>query len=319
MSMPMALVIAMRPSQALKNGLVLVPLLFSVNIWFSAEDPSGMAIIIARGIVAVVIFSVLSGAVYLLNDLVDVTRDRSHPVKRSRPIASGALGVRTAYIAAIAFFIVSIASAGLVGAELLSVALAYMLINVAYSFWLKRYVLLDVMSIAMGFVLRALAGAVVIDGASITFDGETTIIDITISPWLYIVTGLGAILLALAKRRAELNAAGENAARQRDILSEYSMNFLDMLIAIAAASSLIAYTLYTFSLGDSGANVPGDNSMMLTIPFVTYGIFRYLYLLYVKDGGEKPEEILLKDVPTIVNVALWLAASTTILLLHALN
>ncbi len=317
--MPIALIIAMRPSQALKNGLVLVPLLFSVNIWFSADDPNGMAIVIARGIAAAVIFSFLSGAVYLLNDLADADRDRSHPVKRSRPIASGALGVRAAYVAAIVFIILSMAVAGLVSVELFTVAFAYLLINIAYTLWLKHYVLLDVMSVAAGFVLRALAGAVVIDGASIVFDGVTTIIDITISPWLYIVTALGATLLALAKRRAELEAAGDNAVNQRDILSEYSLGFLDMLIGTAAASSLIAYTLYTFSLGDSGANVPSDNSMMLTIPFVAYGIFRYLYLLYVKGGGEKPEEILLKDGPTIVNITLWLAASAAILLWHTLN
>ncbi len=314
-----ALLSAMRPLQAPKNGLVLVPLLFSVNIWFSPDDFVGMAAIAMRSVGAAIAFTLLSGAVYLLNDIADVERDRAHPTKRRRPIASGDISVRSAYVAA---FIV-IATAGvlslLISTALAIIAVGYLVINIAYTLQLKHLVILDVFSVAAGFVLRAVAGAVAIDGSQLVIDGVEMQIDLVVSPYLYVVTALGASLLAFAKRRAELVAAGDNAAKQRGILGEYTTQFLDVVIFSTASLTVMAYALYTFSFGDVGGNVPGDNSMMLTIPFVAYGIYRYLYLLYVTGDGEAPETILLRDRPTLINIILWLAVASTILLLHTVN
>ncbi len=315
----MSLFKAMRPLQAPKNGLVLVPLFFSVNIWFNADDVTGMALIVLRSIVAAVAFTFLSGAIYLLNDIADVERDRAHPTKRGRPIASGALSVRSAYLAAVIAIGIAIAIASVVSPMLGIVAATYLLVNIFYTLKVKHVAILDIMSVSAGFVLRALAGVVAIDGATLIIDGEKTSIDLVISPYLYIVTALGASLLALAKRRAELQRAGENAVNQRGILSEYTMQFLDVLIISTASLTVMAYTLYTFSFGASGGNVPVDNTMMLTIPFVAYGIYRYLYLLYVKGEGESPELILLQDRPTLINLVLWVAVASAILLLHTID
>ncbi len=302
-----------------KNGLVLVPLMFSVNIWYSPEDPGGMANIVISALAAAAIFAACSAAVYLLNDLADRNRDKQHPVKRNRPIASGALPTRVACLSALILIAAAITATLLIDVLLLSILALYLAINVAYTLLLKQVVLLDVMSVASGFVLRALSGVIAIDGMTIVENGVTTPIEISVSPWFYVVTALGATLLALVKRRAELLAAGDNAAEQRAILQAYPLQFLDILIGIAATCTLMSYTLYTFSFGDSGANVPSGNSMMLTIPFVAYGIFRYLHLLYVQGEGEAPEEILLKDMPTILNVMLWLAVSASVLLWHGMN
>jgi len=255
---------------------VLVPLLFSVNIWFSPDDVAGMAAIVLRSIAAAAAYTLLSGAVYLLNDIGDAARDRAHPVKRRRPIASGHLSVRSAYVAAVTSIIIAGVIALSVNTSLFIVAAAYLATNIAYTLRLEHGVLLDVFSVAGGFVLRAGAGAVAIDGAALLVDGVETTIDLVISPYLYIVTALGASLLALAKRRAELATAGDNASKQRGILGEYTIQFLDVLIVSTASLTVMAYTLYTFSFGAVGGNVPGDNSIMLPIPFVAYGIYRYL-------------------------------------------
>ena len=310
---------AMRPLQAPKNGLVLVPLFFSVNIWFTAEDVSGMAGIVLRSLIATAAFTLLSGAIYLINDIADAERDRAHPTKRSRPIASGTLSIRIAFIAAVIAMGVSILFATAVSTMLGIVAATYLAVNIVYTLKVKHVAILDIMSVSAGFVLRALAGVVAIDGVTLIFDGEPIAIDLVISPYLYIVTALGASLLALAKRRAELQRAGENAANQRGILAEYSVQFLDVLIISTASLTVMAYTLYTFSFGDSGGNVPGDNTMMLTIPFVAYGIYRYLHLLYVRGEGEAPELILLKDRPTLINIVLWVAVASAILLMHTID
>ena len=315
----MALVSAMRPLQAPKNGLVLVPLIFSVNIWFAVDDFSGMLEIVLRAVGATVAFTLLSGAVYLINDLADVERDRAHPVKRSRAIASGDLSVGNAYIAAILTVIVAGAISLAISLPLAIVAAAYLGLNVAYTFKLKHVAILDVVSVASGFVLRAYAGYVAIGGPVPWFENGSSVIDIDVSPWFYLMTALGALLLALGKRRAELKNAGDGAARQRGILGEYTLEFIDVLIMSNATLAIFTYALYAVDLGDTGANVPGDNTMMFTIPFVAYGIYRYLYLLYVKGEGEAPEFILLRDRPTIINIALWLVSASAILLLHTIG
>ena len=197
---------------------------------------------------------------------------------------------------------------------MLITAAAYLATNVVYSWWIKNVVLLDVMAVASGFVLRAVAGSVAIDHAVIERSGAAVELNLTISPWLYVVTALGALFLALAKRRGELFSAGDNSQAHRSILSEYSLPLLDNLINVVATATLIAYTLYTFSTGVAEANVPTNNSMMLTIPFVAYGIMRYLYLIHVRGDGEAPEEILIRDWPLRINIFLWLITGSSVLI-----
>jgi len=175
-------------------------------------------------------------------------------------------------------------------------------------------VLLDVMTVASGFVLRAVAGSIAIDHAIINRAGQANELDLTISPWLYVVTALGALFIALAKRRNELHNAGDNSVAQRSILTEYTVPLLDNLINVVATATLVSYTLYTFSTGVTEANVPGDHSMMLTIPFVAYGVLRYLYLIHVKGVGETPEEILIRDKPLLLNIFLWLITGSSVLM-----
>ena len=314
-----ALISAMRPMQAPKNGLVLVPLIFSVNVWFAVDDVVGMVEIVMRSVGAALAFTLLSGAVYLINDLADVERDRAHPVKRRRAIASGDLPVVVAAIAAVVAILVAGAISVLISASLVVVSVAYIVLNVAYTLKLKHVAILDVMSVASGFVLRAYAGYVAIGGPVPWFGNGSLGVDIDVSPWFYIMTALGALLLALGKRRAELKTAGDGAAQQRNILGEYTTEFIDVLIMSTATLAIFTYSLYAVDLGDTGANVPGDNTMMVTIPFVAYGIYRYLYLLYVRGEGEVPEIILLRDRPTLINGFLWLATASTILLTHTIG
>ena len=314
-----ALLSAMRPLQAPKNGLVLVPLIFSVNIWFAVDDVSGMFEIVLRAVGATAAFTLLSGAVYLINDLADVGRDRAHPIKRKRAIASGALSIRAAYLGAFGALLIAGVISLAISIPLAIVSAGYLILNIAYTLKLKHVAILDVISVASGFVLRAYAGYVAIGGPVPWFGNGSTGIDIDVSPWFYLMTALGALLLALGKRRAELKTAGDGAVKQRGILGEYTFEFIDALIVSTATLAIFTYSLYAIDLGDTGANVPGDNTMMLTIPFVAYGIYRYLYLLYVKGEGEAPEFILLRDRPTLVNIALWLASASTILLIHTIG
>ncbi|MCZ6538594.1 MAG: decaprenyl-phosphate phosphoribosyltransferase [Chloroflexi bacterium] len=297
-----------------KNGLVLVPLFFTINIWYSGDDIAGMAAIVGRAFAALGIFLLLSAAIYFINDSIDIDRDRAHPSKRNRPIAAGRISIGWAIGLAGVFIAGGLAAALAVSIPMLIIASAYLATNVAYSLWFKNVVLLDVMAVASGFVLRAVAGSVAIDHAVIQQSGESVKLDLTISPWLYVVTALGALFLVLAKRRGELLSAGDKSISQRSILSEYSLPFLDNLINVVATATLIAYTLYTFSTGVSEANVPTDNSMMLTIPFVAYGIMRYLYLIHVRGAGESPEEILIRDWPLRINIFLWLMTGSSVLM-----
>ncbi len=303
-----------RPKQMIKNGLVLVPLFFTVNIWYSSDDIVGMINIVGRALAALGIFVLLSAAIYFINDAIDAEKDRAHPRKRFRPIAAGRISVPWAVAIALVMIVVGMSAAVVASTPLAITAAAYLTINILYSWWLKNIVLLDVMTVASGFVLRAVAGSIAIDHA-IIFRGSVSFeLDLAISPWLYVVTALGALFLALAKRRNELDLAGDDPGAQRSILSEYSVPLLDNLINVVATATLIAYTLYTFSTGISEANVPRNNSMMLTIPFVAYGVFRYLYLIHVKGVGEAPEEILVRDKPLLLNIFLWLITGSSVLM-----
>jgi 4-hydroxybenzoate polyprenyltransferase len=303
-----------RPRQMIKNGLVLVPLFFTVNIWYSADDVAGMMAIAGRAFSALGIFVVLSAAIYFINDSFDVEKDRAHPRKRNRPIAAGRISIPWAIGISIVLIAGAMVAATLVSIPLVITAAAYLATNIAYSWWLKHIVLLDVMAVASGFVLRAVAGSIAIDHAVIQQAGASVQLDLTISPWLYVVTALGALFIALAKRRNELYMAGDNPGAQRSILSEYTLPLLDSLINVVATATLIAYTLYTFSTGVTEANVPSNHSMMLTIPFVAYGVLRYLYLIHVEGVGESPEEIVIRDKPLLINIFLWLATGTSVLM-----
>ena len=306
-----------RPKQTAKNGLVLVPVFFTINKWWEPNDIAGMLAIVGLGFAAFALFTIMSGVVYLINDAFDADSDRAHPVKRNRPIAAGIVPIPLAIAVAGVLGAAGIAAAFLMSYEMGFVALGYLVLNVGYSLILKRLVILDVAAIAAGFVIRATAGSLAIEGSTLTRLGVETSLDLTISPWLYVVTGLGALFIALAKRRSELAEAGDRSASQRPILSDYSLPFLDQLIGIVATSTLVAYILYTFSGGITGANVPENNTMMLTAPFVAYGLFRYLYLVHRRNGGETPEEILLTDRPFIINLVLWITAASAVLILNS--
>ena len=306
---------SVRPKQAAKNGLVLVPLFFTVNKWWEPGDIGGMAALIGKSFWALLLFTALSGAVYLVNDILDIDRDRAHPVKRNRPIAAGMLPVRLAWAVASALCAGALALSFPLRPEFGFAALGYVALNFSYSLAIKHIVVLDVMAIAAGFVIRAVAGSLAINESTLHMNGAQVTLHLRISPWLYVVTALGALFIALAKRRSELVLAGERSTEQRTILSEYSVALLDQMIAIVAPATLLAYTLYTFSSASAGEpNIPDNNSMLLTVPFVAYGLFRYLYLLHRHNRGEAPEEILLSDKPLLINIALWLLTAAGVLL-----
>ena len=256
-------------------------------------DPTAVLLAFA----AFLIFCALSGAVYLFNDAADRDADRSHPLKCRRPIASGQLAVSTAVTTGVILGAGSIAAAFAISPLLALVSATYLLSLVLYSLVLKHVVILDALTIAAGFVLRAIAGAVAVD--------------VPIGHWLLVCTMLLALFLALSKRRHELVLLADGATEHRRILEEYSPYLLDQMIGVVTASTLIAYTIYATS-PDTAARL-GSTKLGLTIPFVLYGIFRYLYLVHQKRGGGSPAEMLLTDRPLLGCVALW-AASAIILL-----
>ena len=287
------LVVSLRPRQWTKNFLVFAALIFSHNLHRPAQ--------VGRGVLAFLIFCALSGGVYLVNDVFDAERDRSHPQKRHRPVASGRLSPGLALAVGVGLLAAASAAAFGLSTRLGLVAVAYVGLLVAYSVGLKHIVILDALIIAAGFVLRALAGAVVIDEE--------------FSRWLLLCTILLALFLTLGKRRHELLALEGQASDHRPILSEYSPQLLDQMIAVVTASTLMAYSLYTVA-PETAAKL-GTSHLPLTIPFVLYGIFRYLYLLYRHDLGGDPSEHLLMDRGLLIDVALW--AATVIVLLYAVR
>lgn len=277
-----ALLMTMRPRQWIKNTIIFAALVFDRQF-----NPSHVPEIL-RTTAGFIIFCLLSGLVYILNDLADAEADRTHPQKRLRPIASGELPQGTALSAAITLTLILALAAYLLSPKFALVALGYFLLNLAYSKKIKHIPLLDVLTIALGFVLRVAAGVVLIQVARF-------------SPWLYVVTTLAALYIGFGKRRAELALLAEDAYNHRRVLDGYTIPLLDQYIMIVSSTTIIAYSLYTFS----APNLPGNHIMMLTIPFVLYGIFRYLYLIQVKHSGGAPEEVLLSDRPLQVTILLW--------------
>ena len=291
-----AFIEGIRPKQWTKNLIVFFPLFFTISESSVPSDAGLWLSLIGKVLLAFLFFSVLTGAVYLINDVFDVEKDRQHPKKRLRPVASGRLGTSQALIAALVLMSIALAFSFLLSIPFGSIAAGYLALMLVYTLWVKQFVLLDVFSISAGFVLRAVAGAAVIQ--------------VPISPWLYICTGLGALLIALGKRRSEIDNAGSSAPAQRGSLETYSQTLIDQFIAIVAPSTLLAYTLYTFT----APNLPRNHAMMLTIPFVLYGLFRYLYLVHTHNAGETPEELLITDRPLLASIILWLATAAAILL-----
>jgi len=285
----------MRPRQWTKNLLLFASFLFSVNQDWQPFTPS-MWTSLLRATAACLAFTALSAGVYLFNDVYDLENDRRHPLKRRRPLASGAVSVRLAVVAGVALLCLGLAASLALRPLFFAVAACYVLMQAGYTLWWKHVVILDVFVIALGFVLRAVSGALVLR--------------VFISPWLYIVTFLGALFIGLCKRRHELLLLEQDAAAHRRILAEYSPKLLDQMISIATASTIMAYSLYTFT----SENLPRNHLMMLTIPHVLYGLFRYLYLAYRRDQGGSPEEALLQDRPLRLAIVLWVVTATAILL-----
>jgi 4-hydroxybenzoate polyprenyltransferase len=278
-----ALVEALRPRQWVKNLFVFAGVVFGQQLFTPAAGAA---------LAAFALFCALSGAVYLVNDVADRERDRRHPAKRRRPVASGRLPVGVALGAAVGLAGGALAAGAALSPAFALTGLAYLALLGAYSAWLKHVVVVDVIAVASGFVLRAVAGAVAVD--------------VEISGWLLICTILLALFLALGKRRHEVLTLGAEAPRHRPILAEYSPALLDQMIAVVTASTVTAYALYTMS----PETVAKFHTRLLpaTLPFVLYGVFRYLYLLYRRQLGGSPAELVFTDRPLLLNTLLWIAA-----------
>jgi 4-hydroxybenzoate polyprenyltransferase len=290
LSVIFALIKTMRPKQWLKNTFVFSPLVFDVKLF----QPRFLLPTVA----GFVLLCLVSGAVYLVNDLVDIENDRQHPRKARRPLASGELRIRPAILVALLIPLITLPLGFLLQPVFGLILAVYLVLQLGYSFWLKHVVIVDVMIIAAGFVLRVAAGVPLVDAERF-------------SPWLYVCMTLLALLIGFGKRRHELSLLRENANLHRQSLQDYNLPLLDQIITIVTASTLSAYALYTFS----APNLPVSRSMMLTIPFVMYGIFRYLYLIQVKGMGGAPEEIVLSDRPLQVTILLWALSAVAVLYL----
>jgi 4-hydroxybenzoate polyprenyltransferase len=271
---------SLRIKQWIKNGFLFAGIifdgqLFNINAFFQTT-------------VGFLIFCLLSSSVYYINDVFDKEADKQHPIKSSRPIASGRIQVGTAIFIALLMSSLAFIAAYFLSIEFLILCAIYFLLNILYSKWLKHIPILDVMIIAAGFVIRVAAGVSLIKVERF-------------SPWLYMVTTLLSLFIGFGKRRAELVLLSEDANQHRIVFEGYSIPFLDQLITIVSSATVIAYSLYSFS----APNLPETHSMMLTIPFVLYGIFRYLYLIQIKQSGEAPEELVLKDKPLQLSVLFY--------------
>jgi 4-hydroxybenzoate polyprenyltransferase len=281
-----AAVVAVRPRQWTKNLLLFAGIVFAAKL----DDPSRWLDALA----AFAAYCAASSAAYLANDLRDAPQDRHHPLKRSRPIARGELSPRTAMSLAVLLAVVALGLVVPLGLASLGFLAGFVLLQVAYTLGLKHVVLIDVMTISGLFVVRAAAGAAAVH--------------VRISPWLLLCTALLALFLALAKRRGELVLVGAEATPGRPVLNSYSLALVDQLVGVVAACTVIAYSLYTFTARPSKA-------LMATIPFVVFGVFRYLLLMHRQDLGEEPEEVLLRDLPILLCITAWAVCAAVILLL----
>ena len=289
MSKLLDLIRAMRVKQWIKNLLVFAALAFSENLFARHQ--------ILKSVLCFIGFCLLASSVYLINDLFDRERDRLHPEKMNRPIAAGKVGTIEAVLLALVLFLAGFGLAFKLGPPVFIIFCAYFASNLLYSLWVKHIAILDVFFVSLGFVLRIAAG------------GEA--IGVEISTWIILCTILGSLFLSFAKRRHELNLKGEDAASHRKSLAEYSPYFLDQMIAVTTASTVMAYSLWT--MWPSVVEKFHTSHLPWTIPFVCYGIFRYLYLVHQKGEGGDPTSMFLKDKPLLINILLWFVAAIAIL------
>ncbi|MGA2531883.1 MAG: decaprenyl-phosphate phosphoribosyltransferase [Candidatus Aminicenantales bacterium] len=280
---------SLRPQQWIKNLFIFAPLIFSRNV---LNRP-----FLFKTVAAFAAFCLISSAHYIFNDLRDIEEDRRHPVKSKRPLASGRLTKGPAVIALVLIGAAGLALAASIGRPFLIMAAGYLALQTAYSMWLKHVVILDVFVIAAGFLIRVVAGGLAIQ--------------VEISSWLLICTILLSLFLAMGKRRYELVLLDKDAANHRPILREYNTYLLDQMISVVTASTLLAYCLYTIS-AETVAKF-GTRNLIFTVPFVLYGIFRYLYLIHQKAEGGTPEALIIHDKPLLADVFLWIVAAALIL------
>ncbi|MBM3942761.1 MAG: decaprenyl-phosphate phosphoribosyltransferase [SAR202 cluster bacterium] len=293
-----ALLRATRPKQWIKNGLVFLPFIFAVNVAWDLGSLAPVPGLLLRLAALFLAFCALSGATYLLNDLRDREADQLHPVKRLRPIASGQVGVAAALAAMLLLAATGLAAMALLDPVLASVGVIYLLINIGYSLGAKELVLIDVFAVASGYVIRVAAGALAIGVAP--------------SPWLYATTGAGALFIVLGRRYAEVRLAGDFAEKQRLVLRHYAGPFISQLLNISATTAWVSYTVYTVE----APNLPSNHAMLLTVPFVTFGLFRYLYLLNASSEAEAPEQLIVRDIPLALSLLAWIGVSALVLLLN---
>ena len=280
----------MRVSQWTKNVIVYAGLVFDGQL-LNAE-------LLWRATLVVFCFCLVSSSVYLMNDLVDIEKDRQHPRKRLRPLPSGQLSPVVAAVMAFALAVVGLGASLWIDPWVGAVTALYLLQNIAYSFYLKNVVIVDVMVLSLGFLLRVVAGVLVVHVANF-------------SPWLYVCVTLLSLFLGFGKRRHEITLLAGDAANHRASLGQYNLHFLDQLIGLVTTSTLVSYTLYTFEAQTALAGW----RMLLTVPFVFYFIARYLYLIHVRKQGGAPDELLVKDRPLLINSALWAASVVALIYL----
>jgi 4-hydroxybenzoate polyprenyltransferase len=283
-----------RPKQWTKNAAVFAALIFDAKVF--QRDP------LLRTLAGFVLWCAVTGAVYILNDLMDIKRDRQHPTKRNRPLPSGALPVPVAIAGAVVLLGVALPLSFWLNVYFGLLVIGYVLLQVAYTLVLKNHVILDVIAVSAGFVIRVASGVPVVPADRF-------------SPWLYVCTTLLALFLGFGKRRQELVLLQGNASSHRAILDEYSVPFLDEIINVIISAAIVAYSLYTFT----AVNVPPNHMMMLTIPLVMYGLFRYLYLSHIRGEVAAPDEVLLKDRPIQLTVVLWGVLSFALLFSNRLQ
>lgn len=286
------LIQSMRPKQWVKNLLVFAALIFSENLFDLIR--------LLQTLSAFVAFCLASGAVYIVNDLVDCENDRSHPQKSKRPIASGRVGIGPAIATAVVSVLLALTGGFWLDWRFGALLAGYLAMQLAYSLWLKKVVVLDVMIVAAGFAIRAVSG--------------TFVVHVRLSPWLFVCTILLALFLAIAKRRHELVNLEGGGVSHRSVLGQYSQTLLDQMIAVATSATVIGYCLYTIA-PETVAKF-GTSNLILTVPFVLYGIYRYLYLVYRQEQGGAPEKVLFTDPPLFISVLLWLASTIAVLYLR---
>ena len=280
---------SIRPVQWMKNLLIFAGLIFARDL----GDPYKTSLVLQ----AFCVFCLISSAGYLLNDVIDRERDRLHPLKRMRPLASGALSMRACIWAAFAFIAVAFVWGIFLGGKFMLVGAGYLVLNLLYSRFLKQVVIIDVMALSCGFVLRVLAG--------------TLIIEVYTSPWLLLCTFLLSLFLGFGKRRHELVLLEDEAAEHREVLVQYSPYFLDQMITIVTTSTLLCYILYTLS--PETVSKVGSYDLLYSVPFVIYGIFRYLYLIHRRSAGGDPTQHVLTDLSLLISVACWFGCVLVVL------